>query len=227
MVVITAIATMTVNRSRLSMPSDRPIVATMTSVDPRAFIPHAKASDSAKFSPPSLPPMKAPPNFPRLAMATTATSSQIRAVFWSIDKSALKPARPKNTGANKAVIRPRSCASTWRLSIGDSPTRIPATNAPNTVWTPMKCVVRAITPMMTMIAVTTGTSLTKLSLVQRIAANTIRRPKVRLSTRNSSVPSTLPAKAERSTAPCEASPKVIAMMIQPIVSSMIADATMT
>ena len=82
-------------------------------------------------------------------------------------------------------------------------------------------------PMMTRIMVITGTSLTKLSLVQRIRLNTMRRPMVRLSARNSAVPSTLRASVAMSTVPCSARPNVMAMMIHPIESSMMAEATMT
>ena len=52
-------------------------------------------------------------------------------------KSALSPARPKNTGMNSATISPRNCSSMWRVRIGDSPTRMPATNAPSTSVTPI------------------------------------------------------------------------------------------
>ena len=57
-------ATIIVNRSWLSAPIDRPMVATITSVEPRAFMPVASASASRRVSPPSSPPRKAPPNFP-------------------------------------------------------------------------------------------------------------------------------------------------------------------
>ena len=43
MVVTTAMATMAVNRLWLRAPIDRPIVATMTSVEPRAFMPQPTA----------------------------------------------------------------------------------------------------------------------------------------------------------------------------------------
>ena len=42
--------------------------------------------------------------------------------------------------------------------------------------------------MMTRIVVTIGTSLTKLSLVQRMSLNTMRRPIVKLISRNAAVP---------------------------------------
>ena len=58
---ITAIATIIVNRFWLSAPIDRPMVATMTSVEPRAFMPIASAVDSRTDSPPNQPPVKAPP----------------------------------------------------------------------------------------------------------------------------------------------------------------------
>ena len=51
-VVITAIATIMVKRFWLSTPMDRPIDATITSVDPRAFIPVASAIDSLRVKPP-------------------------------------------------------------------------------------------------------------------------------------------------------------------------------
>ena len=106
-------------------------------------------------------------------------------------KSACKPASEKKMGMNRATTRPRNCSSMWRVRIGDSPTRIPATNAPSTVCTPIRCVMSAIVPMMTRIAVTTGTSLTKLSLVRRMMLNTRRRPSVKLAARKIAVPSTL------------------------------------
>src|SRR6516165_1234859 len=89
----------------------------------------------------------------------------------------------------------------------------------------MRCVISAITPMTTRIAVTTGTSLTNVSLVQRINANTRRRPSVKLTSRNSPVPSTLCAKVVAFNTPCSARPEVIAMMVHPTVSSMMAEAT--
>ena len=72
----------------------------------------------------------------------------------------------------------------------------------------------------------TAYSLVKLSLVQRISPETRRRPTVRLSPRNSSVPRIAKLTDRRSTAPDDASPNEIAMMIQPLESSRIADATM-
>ena len=68
MVVITAMVTIMVNRFGLSAPIDKPMVATITSVEPRAFMPVPSASNSGKVRPPSLPPKNAPPNLPRLAM---------------------------------------------------------------------------------------------------------------------------------------------------------------
>jgi hypothetical protein len=56
---------------------------------------------------------------------------------------------------------------------------------------PIKCVISAIPPITTRIAVTTGTSLTNMSLVQRIKPKTRRRPNVKLNSRKSPVPSML------------------------------------
>ena len=95
---------------------------------------------------------------------------------------------PKNTGMKNAMIRPRNCSSMCLVRIGDSPTRMPATKAPSTVCTPIMSVVSAITPMITRIAVMTANSLTKVSLTQRIASDTSRRPMVRLNAMNASVP---------------------------------------
>ena len=92
-VVSTAIATIIVNRSWLSAPIDRPMVATITSVEPRAFMPVASASASRRVRPPSSPPMKAPPNLPIVAMAISPSVSNSRCGSLSTVRSALKPAR--------------------------------------------------------------------------------------------------------------------------------------
>ncbi len=72
----------------------------------------------------------------------------------------------------------------------------------------------------------TGNSLRKLSLAKRISQNTMRRPIVKLKTRNRAMPPTCSAIDAMSSLPCPAMPKVTAMITQPIVSSMIAEATM-
>ncbi len=100
---------------------------------------------------------------------------------------------------NKAAISPRSCSSMWRVRIGDSPIRMPATKAPSTVLTPISCVISAIPIMMRRIMVMTGKSLAKLSLAQRIRLKTMRRPTVRLATMNSAVPTTARPTVHRST----------------------------
>ena len=86
----TAIATIIVNRFWFNTPMERPTVATITSVEPRAFMPHASASDSRRDSRPNLPPMNAPPNLPMLAMRTRSPVSNRRSVFFRMVKSALK-----------------------------------------------------------------------------------------------------------------------------------------
>ena len=90
----------------------------------------------------------------------------------TVTRSALRPAVPKNTGMKNAMIMPRNCSSMCLVRIGDSPTRMPATKAPSTACTPIMCVVSAIAPMITRIAVMTANSLTKVSLTQRIASDT-------------------------------------------------------
>ena len=59
------------------------------------------------------------------------------------------------------------------------------------------CVVSAISPMITRIAVMTANSLTNVSLTQRIASDTSRRPMVRLNAMKASVPMTLLATLQR------------------------------
>ena len=159
-------------------------------------------------------------------MTMRPKASSARAGFFSTVRSALSPDRPKNTGMNSATMRPRSCSSIWRVRIGDSPIRMPATKAPSTVLTPISCVISAIAIMITRMMVMTGNSLWKLSLAQRIRLNTMRRPKVRLTAMNAAVPSTARPSDQRSTVPAEARPSATAMMTQPMVSSKIAEATM-
>ena len=78
MVVTNAMATIMVNRFWVSAPIDRPTVATMTSVEPRAFMPQPSASASRRSRPPILPPMNAPANLPMLAMAISPSASSSR-----------------------------------------------------------------------------------------------------------------------------------------------------
>ena len=100
----------------------------------------------------------------------------------------------------------------WRVSIGDLPIRMPATNAPSTVLTPMSCVVSAIAAMMIRIVVMTGKSLLKLSFAHRIKRNTIRRPTVKLATMKSPVPSTARLTDHTSIVPAAARPNATAMI---------------
>ena len=92
--------------------------------------------------------MKAPPNLPMLAItiSPSGSSSELRVASRMV-RSALRPAMPKNTGVKKAVMRPRNCSSMCLVRIGDSPTSMPATKAPSTVCTPIRCVISAIAPM--------------------------------------------------------------------------------
>src|SRR5271156_958059 len=80
--------------------------------------------------------------------------------------------------------------------------------------------------MIKRITVMTAYSLVKLSLVQRIRPETMRRPTVRLTPKNSSVPRMAKLTDRKSTVPDDASPNETAMMIQPLESSRMADATM-
>ena len=80
----------------------------MTSVEPRAFIALPTAMASFSDMPASLPPMKAPPNLPMLAMATSASVSSASVGSASTVRSAERPAMPKKIGMNRAVMTPRS-----------------------------------------------------------------------------------------------------------------------
>ena len=154
-------------------------------------MPQPSARHSRQFRPPIVPPRKAPLNLPRLAIRISSTDIPKIIGSPSTARLACSPAIPKNTGMKRPTIRPRNCSSMWRVRIGDWPTRMPATKAPSTVCTPIALVISAITPMMIRIVVMTGRSLTRLSLAQRINSATTRRPIVKLTARNSSVPRTL------------------------------------
>ncbi len=71
------------------------------------------------------------------------------------------PATPKNTGMNSATIKPRNSSSMCRVRMGDWPMSMPATNAPSTVWTPIRFVSSAKASISTRMAVMTGISMTK------------------------------------------------------------------
>src|SRR5262249_48521893 len=122
----------------------------------------------APGQPANSPPMNAPANLPKLAIAISPRVMSKRVASFRTVRSADSPAMPKKTGMKNARMRPRSCSSMCLLRIGDSPTRIPATKAPSTVCTPMKCVISAMIPMITRITVITGKSLSKLSFAHRI-----------------------------------------------------------
>ena len=101
-VVTTAMATIIVNRFWLSAPIDRPTVAMITSVEPRAFMPQASASTSRLVRPPSSPPRKAPANLPTLAISDQAERVHRDLRIPRTVRSAVNPAMPKNTGVKNA-----------------------------------------------------------------------------------------------------------------------------
>ena len=198
----------------------------ITSVEPRAFMPQASAKASRRLSPPISPPMKAPANLPKLAIAIRPRVMSNRVGSLKTVRSAESPAIPKNTGMKNARMRPRSCASICLVRIGDSPINTPATKAPSTVCTPMKCVSSAMAPMITRMVVITANSLSKLSFVHRIRKWTIQPPTVKLANRNAAVPSMLLITLTTSIVPAWARPKMMAMITQPMESSQMAEATM-
>src|SRR3569833_768277 len=120
--------------------------------------------------------------------------------------------------------------------MGDSPTSTPAMKAPSTVRTPRSWVISAKTAMMTRITVMTGKSLRKVSLAQRMAVNTSQRPAVKQKPRNSATPATVLPMFFLSwsalvwllpLALAPVMPKMIAMITQPQVASMMAVVTIT
>ena len=226
-VVVMATMTISVKIGWLRMPTVSPIVATTTSVEPRAFMPKASAAASRDVSPPRRPPRNPPSSLPAQATATNPPASASSRVSPRIRRSIERPASVKKTGAKSATIGPRSCSSRRRDSSGDCPTRMPPTNAPSEVWTPMASVSSAMAHMKTRISVMTAKSLRVLSLVQRIARATRRRPTVKASARKASVPITVVPAARASKLPREATPASAPTVIQPTVSSTTAVARMS
>ena len=84
----------------------------------------------APGEPPTRPPANAGANFPSVATRTTIRAQPRIDPFRSSPKSVPSPARPKKTGMNSAVIRPRNSLSMCEVNMGDRPMSIPATNAP-------------------------------------------------------------------------------------------------
>ena len=173
------------------------------------------------------PPIIAPENLPMLATTTSSAVRPSKSGRPSTVKVRGQPGHSEEHGHEEGrdqsakllvdVTRTKRCL----------PDENPRTNAPSTVCTPMAAVSKAITPMMTRAMVTTGSSLTKASFAQRISCATTRLPTVKLKTRNKAVPSTLRMTVAASIPPGRARPKTMAMVIHPMVSSMMAEATIT
>ena len=92
--------------------------------------------------------------------------------------------------------------------------------APSTVRTPSNWVISAHTPMITRIMVTTGNSLRKLSLAQRMAENTSQRPAVKQKSKKQHHAADGLGQAHEIDAalhppPAPAMPKVMAMITHP------------
>ena len=83
--------------------------ATITSVEPRAFMAQPSAMPSRHFRRPIMLPTKAPENFPTEAISTSPAVSSASWGSFRMVRSADRPDMPKNTGMKKAVIMPRSC----------------------------------------------------------------------------------------------------------------------
>ena len=132
-VVATAMVTIIVKRSWLIAPIESPIVATMTSVEPRAFMPQARASDSATGEPTQCASQERSGELADARDGDQAEGKKSKLRIPEHRQIRVQPGQEKKTGMNSAMTSPRSCSSMWRVRIGDSPTRIPATKAPSTV----------------------------------------------------------------------------------------------
>jgi hypothetical protein len=95
------IATTTIieNICWLRIPSDRPMVATTSSIAPRAFMATAMDSPSQKRRPPQTLPRVQPSSLPTQATASTTASMRPPP---RAQRSTLSPTMPKNTGARRA-----------------------------------------------------------------------------------------------------------------------------
>lgn len=98
-VVTMATMTMMENICWLRIPIDRPMVATTSSMAPRAFMATAMDSDSQKRSPPQRLPTVHPMSLPRQAMVSTRASTL---PLSRLCRSTFSPTVAKNTGARTA-----------------------------------------------------------------------------------------------------------------------------
>ena len=87
---------------------ESPMDATITSVEPRAFMAQPSATPSRQLSRPSMAPANAPENFPTDAISTSSAVRPNRFTSLRMVRSAARPDRPKKIGMKKAVIMPRS-----------------------------------------------------------------------------------------------------------------------
>ena len=160
-VVRIAMVTIIENRFWLSTPIDRPMVAMMTSVDPRAFMPLASAKDSLRLKPAEAAADERAAEFSdaRDQHQRAGEQQQVR-VFQDREVGA-EPGEAEEHRHEQAVINPRSRSSICLVRIGDSPTSTPATKAPSTVCTPIRCVTSAIPHIRSRITVITAAELTR------------------------------------------------------------------
>ncbi len=175
-----------VKRFWFSAPIDRPTVAMMTSVEPRAFMPQASAKPSRRVRPPSFGAEEAPPNLADAGDHDQADGEQAHGRVEERAEIALKPATRRTHGAKKAgdhaaQLLVDMAGEDWGFAdqnAGDEGAqyRVHADKMRD----------RRHRPMMTRMAVTTAKSLSKLSFTQRMMKNTARRPNVKLTTMKAS-----------------------------------------
>ena len=154
-------ATIIVNRFGLSAPIDNPMVATITSVEPRAFMPVPSASDLRADRPPSFPPRNAPPNLPALAMAISPIrEQQQRRIFQDSEvggqAGGAEEHRHEEGDDQPAQLLVDVLGQDRELAhqnAGDDPA--------DTVRTPIRSAIMAMKPMISRMAVITAKSLTR------------------------------------------------------------------
>src|SRR5262249_51203679 len=121
----------------------------------------------------------------------------------------------------------RNCWSMWRGGVGDSPAKTPGTNGAGAGCTPIALVVKAHADKMQGGGVVTADSVDEFLVVLGVGAHKKRSAGGGAECReHNDVPRMAKVTERTSTVPDDASPNDIAMMIQPLESSRIADATM-
>ena len=139
-VVASAISTSMVNSVGEMTPRSRPMLRTMSSIRPRAFIKTPMVADSRQLRPHSLAATRLPPNLPAHATATmrphrTQACPESSSPIW-----VRRPLKAKNIGSRNTTTKSSSLSVS---RVAKPPSRgmmTPSTKAPNRAWMPMTSV---------------------------------------------------------------------------------------